>query len=45
MVNKAERHLNIPLSDILLHEEPKQSESKREGDEPNSKTVLDKDDF
>ena len=45
MVNKAERHLNIPLSDILLHEEPKPNESKRECNEPNIKTVLDKDDF
>ena len=45
MVNKAERHLNVPLSDILLNEGQQQPIEKRKGDEPTSNTVLDKDDF
>ena len=41
MVNKAERHFNVPLSDILLGEKPK-----RRGRKPEPHhTVLDKDDF
>ena len=44
MVNKAERHLNVPLSDILLNE-GQQPIEKGKGDEPTSNTVLDKDDF
>lgn len=45
MVNKAERHLNVPLSDILLNEEQQHPIEKGKGDEPTSNTVLDKDDF
>ena len=30
MVNKAERHLNVPLSDILLNEEPTNNKNKKE---------------
>ena len=30
MVNKAERHFNVPLSDILLNEEPKDKEKENE---------------
>lgn len=29
MVNKAERHFNVPLSDILLNEEPKEKENNK----------------
>ena len=30
MVNKAERHFNVPLSDILLKEEPKQTTNEKD---------------
>lgn len=47
MVNKAERHLNVPLSDILLKEERPAGRtgrhSKPDG-EPPHRTILDKDD-
>lgn len=41
MVNKAERHLNVPLSDILLGEKPK-----KKGKVPeHHQTILDNDNF
>ena len=52
MVNKAERHLNVPLSDILLKEERpagRNSRYRKPAGEPSAgeghRTELDKDDF
>ena len=46
MVNKAERHLNVPLSDILLKEESPAGETGRHttGDGEPPQTILEKDD-